>query len=378
MSTRLNTFNKNFEMYLMMHAGCMQYAANDANEWAKKRKETGGPLLGLFTQGRRPVIMLAAPGGPNTCHETAHFAMDHDYVTWLNQYMLDNFGLQYVGDWHLHIVDMDHASDGDVNHIHRLAGRQNLETMVQLVLTCQKITVPNQQPTGFSGIKERFLGSTKFMAAETDTKEKRHPGDENNRSRIKVNAFLYAQAANSPYHRCPIKILPEESPIQKALDDTGILDIPGKPRFENYPFEKIIYDEVKSVPGTATEQYIPYILVKELNELTDEITRQAEVCIYNEGQIMLSLPLSNNHRLSVTYTAQKSPPRIGSVNVFFQDTKTVIDLTNEILANNDHTALSLIHRLAEEKIRGRKIKRLTSIIRSSRYFTSRFHKNKEI
>ena len=63
---------------------------------------------------------------------------------------------------------------------------------------------------------------------------------------------------------------------------------------------------------------------------------------------------------------------------FFQDTKTVIDLTNEVLADDNHVALSLIHRLAEEKIRGRKIIRLTSIIRSSRYFMSKFHKNKEM
>ena len=172
--------------------------------------------------------------------------------------------------------------------------------------------------------------------------------------------------------------MPGKSAIQKVLADTGILDIPGKPCFEEFPFEKIIYDEVRSLPGTATEQYIPYILTKQLNELSDEITRHAEVCIYNEGQIVLSLPLSNNHRLSVTYAAQKSPPRIGSVNVFFQDTKTVIDLTNEILANNDHIALSLIHRLVEDKVRGSKIKRLTPFICGCQYLTSRFHKSEKI
>jgi len=356
----MNTFNKNFEMYLIMHASCMQYMASAANEWAQKRKETGGPLYGLFTQGHRPVIMLAASGGPNTCHETAHFAMDHEYVTCLNQYMLDVFGLQYIGDWHLHVVDMDHLSGGDVNHMHRLAGRENLQTMVQLLFVCPNIRLPNETVTRFNKVKEKL------------------PADRDNRSKVKVKAFIYEKAASGSYRHCRIKFMPDESPIRKALSDTDILDIPGKPRFEEFPFERIIYDEVKAIPGTATEQYIPYILTKQLNELTDEITRQAEVSIYNEGQIMLSLPLSNNHRLSVTYIAQKSPPRIGSVNVFFQDTKTVIDLTNEILEDNDHTALSLIHRLAEEKIRGRKIKRLTSIIRSSRYFTSRFHKNKEI
>jgi len=356
----MNTIKKHFEQYLMMHAGCMQYMAGDANEWAKKRKETGGPLLGLRTHAGRFVLMLAAPGGPNTCHERAHFAMDPDYVTWLNQYMLDNFGLQYIGDWHLHVIDMEHASGGDVNHIHRLASRENLEAMVQLVLTRQKVTDPNQQPARFNSIKER------------------RTGNQDNHAKIRVNAFIYEKAANGPYLRCAIKIMPGKSAIRKVLADTGILDIPGKPRFEEFPFERIIYDEVRAIPGTATERYIPYILTKQLNELTDEITRYAEVCIYNEGQIVLSLPLSNNHRLSVTYAAQKSPPRIGSVNVFFQDTKTVIDLTNEILANNDHTSLSLIHRLVEDKVRGSKIKRLTPFICGCQYLTSRFHKSEKI
>jgi hypothetical protein len=321
--------------------------------------------------------MLAAPGGPNTCHEAAHFAMDHEYVTWLNEYMLDNFGLHYGGDWHLHVIDMDHASGGDVEHIHRLATRENLEAMVQLVLTRQKTKAPGLQQTGFDSIKDKFFNGAGLIVTETATQKARQSTEHEDRSKMKVNAFWYPRAANSSYHRCRIKVLPAPNPIRKALADTGILDIPGKLRFEEFPFERIIFDEVRAIPGTATERYIPYILSKQLNDLTDEITQHAEVCIYNESQIVLSLPLSNNHRLSVTYKAQTSPPTIASASVFFQDTKTAFDLTKEILADNSHTSLSTIHKLAEEKTRGRKIKRLTSIIRNSRYFTSRFHKSKE-
>lgn len=373
----MNTLNGNFEQYITMHADDLQYMAGEAYGWGDK--EVSGLVYALFTQARRIVLGLASPGGFDTFNQATHCSMDPDYTTWLNEYMLDNYGHGCGGNWHGHGgIQMDHPSDGDVNQIHRLAGRENLETMVQLVLIRQKVATPNPQQTGFSSIKEKFLNGARLTAAEPDTKKERHPGNQENHSKIRVNAFWYPQAANGSYHRCRIKILPAPNPIRKALAGTGILDIPGKPRFEQFPFEKIIFDEVRAIPGTATERYIPYILTKQLNELTDEITQQTEVCVYNESQIVLSLPLSNDHRLSVTYTAQESPPRIGSVNVFFQDTKTVVDLTNEILANNDHTALSIIHRLAEEKIRGRKIKRLTSIIRSSRYFASKLHKSKEI
>jgi len=356
----IKAINTHLKQYISIFAGSLQYIAGQAYGWAKKGKETGGPLLGLRTHAGRFVLMLAAPGGPNTCHERARFAMDPDYVTWLNQYMLDNFGLQYIGDWHLHVIDMDHASGGDVNHIHRLAGRENLEAMVQLVLTRQKVTDPNQQPVRFNSIKER------------------RTGNQDNHAKIRVNAFIYEKAANGPYLRCAIKIMPGKSAIRKVLADTGILDIPGRPVFRDLPLEKIIYDEVRSLPGTATEQYIPYILTKQLNELSDEIAQQTEICTYDEGRIVLSLPLSNSRRVSITYTGKESPPRIRSVNVFFPDTKAAIDITKDVLMGDDYALLSLIHRLVEDKVRGSKIKRLTPFICGCQYLTSRFHKSKKI
>ncbi len=373
----MNTFSKNFEQYITMYADDLQYIAGEAYGWGDK--ETSGLVYGLFTQARRIMLSLAGPGGLVTSNQAARCSMDPDYTTWLNEYMLDNYGQACFGNWHSHgDIQMDHSSGGDVNQVRRLAGRENLETMVQLVLTRQKATNLNQKLIGFSNIKEKLLDGARLTAAEPSTKKERYPGNQENHSKMRVNAFWYPQAANGSHHRCRIKVLPAPNPFRKALADTGILDIPGKPRFEEFPFERIIYDEVRAIPGTATERYIPYILAKQLNELSDEISRQAEVCIYNEGQIVLSLPLSNNNRLSVTYAAKISPPRICSVSVFFQDTKTVIDLTNDVLVDDGHTSLSLIHRRVEDKVRASRIKRITALIGGRRYFASKFHKNKEI
>ena len=355
----MNTFKKHLEQYITMHSGCLRYTAREANGWGKKKKETGGPLYGLFTQARRVALMLAGPGGPNSCHEEAHFAMDADYVTALNLYIQENFGGQPVGNWHSHILDMDHASDGDVNNIHRLASRNNLETMVQLVLTRQKVATAHEQTARFDSIKKRLSGTDDHV-------------------RIKVNAFIYERAATGPYLRVPIKILPGESFIREALADTGILDIPGAPVFKDFPLERIVCDEVKSRPGTATAQYIPYILTKQLNELATEIARQTEICSYDKDRVVLSLPLSSNHRVSVTYAVKESPPRICSVGVFYPDTKTVIDFTKDILMKDEYAALSLIHRLVEQKVRESKIERLTPVIRGCRYFASKLHKDNGI
>jgi hypothetical protein len=189
---------------------------------------------------------------------------------------------------------------------------------------------------------------------------------------------LYPQAKTGSYIRCPIRVLPGKSPYRKELEGTGILDIPGKPRFEKYPFEKIIYDEVRAVPQTATERYIPHILAKQLDRFSDEIIRQTEIYMCDEGQITLSMPLPNKHRLCATYTMKEPPPRIHSVNVFFQDTKTIVDLTKDILMHDDNSTLGSIYKQVENRIKASKIKRITHFIYRNRDIASKFHKNKAV
>ena len=157
----IKTFNKNFEQYITMYTDDLQYMAGEAYGWGDK--EVSGLVYGLFTQARRIVISLASPGGFDTSNQAAQCSMDPDYTTWLNEYMLDNYGHGCVGNWHGHgAIQMDHSSDGDVNQIQRLAGRENLETMVQLVLTRQKATNMNQKLIGFSNIKEKLLDGARL------------------------------------------------------------------------------------------------------------------------------------------------------------------------------------------------------------------------
>jgi hypothetical protein len=329
--------------------------AREADGWGKKRKETGGPLYGLFTQARRVVLMLAGPGGPDSCREEAHFAMDANYVTGLNLYIQENFGGQLVGNWHSHVLDIDHATNGDVNNIHRLASRNNLETMVQLVLTRQKVAAAYHETTRFDSIKRRLSGTE-------------------DKTGMKVNAFIYDKAADGPYHRVPVKILPGESPMQKTLASTGILDVPGMPVFKDFPPERIICDEVTSCPGTATEQYIPHILTRQLNELNTEIAQKTQIFRYGKDKVVLSLPLSGHHRLSVTYIGKESPPRMCSVSVYYPNAETVIDFTQDILVKDEHAPLSVIHRLAENRVRESKIERLPWVIRGCRFSGSDFRR----
>lgn len=137
----MNTINRTFEQYITMHADDLQYMAGEAYGYGDK--EVSGLVYVLFTQARRIMLSLASPGGFDISNLAAICSMDPDYTTWLNEYMLDNYGQVCGGNWHGHGgIQMDHPSDGDVNQIHRLAKRENLETMVQLVLTHQKAAAP--------------------------------------------------------------------------------------------------------------------------------------------------------------------------------------------------------------------------------------------
>ena len=371
-----NNLNNNFEQYITMYASEPQFMVGQAH--GLDDKETSGLLYGFFTQARRLVIMLAVPGG-DTYNGAAKCSMDPDYTTRLSEYLLDKYGLPCVGNWHSHgSIQMHHSSSGDVNQMHQWAIRENLETMLQIVITRQNITTANQQPARSSGIKDKFLNITKLTDSETDTKKEKRLADRDNRPKMKVNVCFYPQAKTGSYICCPIRVLPGKSPFRKELEGTGILDIPGKPRFEKYPFEKIIYDEVMAVPQTATERYIPHILAKQLDGFSDEIIRQTEICMCDEGQITLSMPLPNKHRLCATYIVKESQPRIHSVTVFFQDTKTIVDLTKEILMHDDNSTLGSIYKQVVNRVKASKIKRITHFIYRNQDIASKFHKNKAV
>ena len=128
------------KQYITIFASCVQHMAGEAYVWARKGKETGGPLLGLRTHAGRFIVMLATSGGPRAQRDPAHFAMDTEYVTKLNRLLQKRFGILYFGDWHSHVLYIDHPSNGDQEHICRLARRHNIPQMVQIILTSERVT----------------------------------------------------------------------------------------------------------------------------------------------------------------------------------------------------------------------------------------------
>jgi len=349
----MNTLEKPVTQYATMFAGDLQFMAGDA--YAHKNIETGGTLYGLWSHSGRPVIMLATPAGPGACRETAHFAVNPEYVTWMNKEMQKRFASLHMGNDHSHHgLGMDHPSKGDVEQIHRLAARCNIPRMVQIVLTHEDGVISAAGSAGFCGIDPKASCS---LHKPVTTVKKTCPCGQTKSgvnvkcTKIRINAFIYAEASKGgPYSRIPLKVIPYPNPIRTALAGSKILHVPDGEHFEDFPLDRIVYDELEPAEGSNNiDQSVPLGLVKELDELPDEIASCTEIYT-DKDLILVSLPLSNGCRVCVTYNVEKSLLKIYSVHFVHPQTKASIDITGDVLTNN-YATLVLIHERSEDKIK---------------------------
>jgi len=174
------------------------------------------------------------------------------------------------------------------------------------------------------------------------------PGKEN--LAIRMNTFIYLDAAHGPCRRCGIKILPGQSPIRTALAGSEILAVPGEPRLKEYPLEGIVYDEVRSFPGSdRLSPSVPPVLLQQLDDLPEDIADRTE--IYPDGDLLLlSLPLSNPYRLCVVYRIAVLPLQIHSVGLLDVRAKSTEDVTQHVLANDRCPSLGILLGLARRRL----------------------------
>lgn len=67
-----------------------------------KNLETGGQLFGYWTAENVPVVLYAIGPGPKANHQTAFFNQDIDYLKRVGKPLVEDFGLQHIGEWHSH------------------------------------------------------------------------------------------------------------------------------------------------------------------------------------------------------------------------------------------------------------------------------------
>jgi len=76
--------------------------------------ETGGILMGFDREPMDVEVIHASLPGPNAFHSPTKFLRDTEYCS---KVLLENhkmFGIDYVGEWHSHVVPMRKISGGDL------------------------------------------------------------------------------------------------------------------------------------------------------------------------------------------------------------------------------------------------------------------------
>ncbi|MDW7669379.1 MAG: hypothetical protein SCJ93_11190 [Bacillota bacterium] len=79
--------------------------------------ETGGILMGYDKKDLLVEVISASLPGPNAYHSSTKFERDTIYCT---RVLYENYykhGIDYVGEWHSHVVPLRRASIGDIDTI---------------------------------------------------------------------------------------------------------------------------------------------------------------------------------------------------------------------------------------------------------------------
>lgn len=162
------------------------------------RTETGGELLGLWTHGDNPTvvlasdvtIMLAGTPGPGSRRTATTFEQDAETHMQLQQLAWENFGIQVVGLWHSHHqLSLHELSSGDVRRTMGYSRRHQRPRYSEILAY---LVDDDDAKTGWLQLQNRF--------------------------RVELRPYLYDNAAAGRALPTNIRVIPGESPFRSALD----------------------------------------------------------------------------------------------------------------------------------------------------------------
>lgn len=78
------------------------------------RVETGGILMGRDIRPLTVNVTHASLPGPKAHHSSTKFLRDTEYCSKVLQEHYEKYGIDYVGEWHSHIVPLRGVSGGDI------------------------------------------------------------------------------------------------------------------------------------------------------------------------------------------------------------------------------------------------------------------------
>jgi len=343
--------NQRLKPYLTIMQSEVRYIAGVASNW--RGFETGGELYGLFSHAGRPVIMLATPPGPNAIHGVAHFRQCIDFLKKINVFLRDNYGLQYIGNFHSHHdLNIKGLSHQDILSTHSIASKNGYRWMCQIVTTfestppvdlhnyytdkkgpLERTTQP--KPKSMGGAK----GGPKFKACFSSNRKV---------DQIRIHSFYYNNASYGPPVQCPIRVIPGISPVRQVLSQSRKLSELIKPF--DFQTMHILYDPLEPLFEQQNhESMLPFRIQNQLFKLPEGV--QEDVRVFYQGDIFfLSIPLTpiKSGKLIIAYSI-KAPHEVEAVYFTRNEmSNEPIDITNEALCYGLYTKLRTIYKRVEK------------------------------
>jgi integrative and conjugative element protein (TIGR02256 family) len=153
------------EKVAWLHTSVLEFMTLEAE--AKAPLETGGVLLGYFSQpGSVPVILYATGPGPHSIHQRYLYKPDSrfDESEIARLYALSGRRVAYLGDWHTHPGSACSLSERDRRTLRRIAicRAARVKTPVMLVLSLNG----SWRPVVWQGsLSRRYILTKDLLAA---------------------------------------------------------------------------------------------------------------------------------------------------------------------------------------------------------------------
>ena len=103
--------------------------------------ETGGQLFGYWTSAGVPVVLYVLGPGENANHQHAFFNQDLEYLERVGGWLVRDFGLQHIGEWHSHHqLGLAHPSFYDTHTIVESMQSNDLPRLLLCIGNCTTST----------------------------------------------------------------------------------------------------------------------------------------------------------------------------------------------------------------------------------------------
>ena len=297
--------------------------------------------------------MLVTGPGPDAIHQKTNFQQDIEFLKGTNEFLVKNYGIQYLGPWHSHhLLGLREPSFVDIQSTRSTAKKNAYKKLSQFIITFEKwpqhASVFQRSQTRSWKRKARkndysTSEESKNLSSEAIRSEYSSGGANSHPEFVQINPFFYFNAMTDEPVKCPLKILPGISPIRLALrfDPTSSLHW----RTRTFPTSRILFEPFKvfDKPNESTSA-LPERISKQCLRLPEDVLNSLS-WIRKDDVYILCLSSPDKACTGYITYAIEFPYKLKAVYMGSdQKNGKTINLTNETLLRGDYTKLIIIYR----------------------------------